>query len=680
MSVDSLLNRDSSVLERQSSIISKISFQEDDEVRPKPTFTRQNSKAIFTRQNTGLSQKSFKENEGENDLEAEERNLDEDQHSDNQSVQSHLSRQNSIKGVLKKQGSRMAALTLARQNTWSSDTPTGFDEILTGGFEVFDKPKLGRQPSSVSSKDFAAKKGNEPKAYFEKQEAFEMPIVRQASQRGSMLARQSTATSFRSADIPDDVSAVSAVSGSAPPGSVPGSISESRVGSPDGRSEKSSAGTAAGARSRSRTKSGVSLGGGSIISNSSSGNGSIHGLVVQSLGEDASAITNPSVGSSRGQLGLVSTTDSHGDQSFITRESSVPKIWHCHCCTAKNASSLKKCRVCGRPESYALQSYPMPLHGKNAILFRPSQLLTAMEDIHAVDSENWTALHTACVEGNLPTVRSLLELKAKVEVTTNKGYTPLHLTAYSGSLECTKELLKHNADINVHSLFEKQTPLHIACEKGFGEIAQVLLQSGADVKALNSLFRTPLHSAAISGRTDIGTLLLRAGADAHALDAHGWNACQIAELFGHRQMQELIIRATMNIKQAVISELPVMPWHSYVWSEVSKTQVKKMQESRIADVRAHEDLLLQQRIKLEKKNEDMMEIRMKRREEIRKQIAYKEIMESRYAAPRKQQPDMPLLLPADSAPLPMVTISAGRGRSESGSATSSVSHLSHGGI
>ncbi|KAJ1440596.1 hypothetical protein B484DRAFT_391208, partial [Ochromonadaceae sp. CCMP2298] len=46
--------------------------------------------------------------------------------------------------------------------------------------------------------------------------------------------------------------------------------------------------------------------------------------------------------------------------------------WHCHCCGAAN-TKRRKCRVCGREESYVLRGYPLPFSGNNANLFRPSQ-------------------------------------------------------------------------------------------------------------------------------------------------------------------------------------------------------------------------------------------------------------------------------------------------------------------
>jgi len=239
-------------------------------------------------------------------------------------------------------------------------------------------------------------------------------------------------------------------------------------------------------------------------------------------------------------------------------------MWFCHCCTAKNEKNLVKCRVCGRDESYVLQGRPLPFHGKSSQVYRSSHVLTALESVHEVDSEHMTALHSACVLGNYPVVKELLRLKSRVDVLTSKGHTALHLAVYGGSFECVKELLMHQSTVNVATKCECSTPLHIACERGFGRIAELLLQSGANVNACNILQRTPLHCAAATGRTDIGQLLLNNGADSDALDAHGWSARQVAELFSHRDFQELMVRDKLVEKQSVFKELPAAKWHWYV--------------------------------------------------------------------------------------------------------------------
>ena len=36
--------------------------------------------------------------------------------------------------------------------------------------------------------------------------------------------------------------------------------------------------------------------------------------------------------------------------------------------------------------------YPLPFHGENATVYRPSQLITVLESVHEVDTENMTGI------------------------------------------------------------------------------------------------------------------------------------------------------------------------------------------------------------------------------------------------------------------------------------------------
>ena len=251
------------------------------------------------------------------------------------------------------------------------------------------------------------------------------------------------------------------------------------------------------------------------------------------------------------------------------------ETWNCHCCTAKNTIDRDKCRVCGRLESYALQGYGLPLHGKNATLFRSSQILTVLEDIHEVDSEGWSSLHTSCADGNYIIVKQLLAYKAKVEALTKQNQTPLHLAVYSGNINCVKELIKYNANVNVITKTELTTPLHIACQYQYAEIVVLLIENGANVNSLNILKRTPLHLTAETGRIDIGYYLLQNNANKDILDIHSWNALQIAELYNHRNFQELLIRENMIENQVIIKELPTQIWHSNLWHDLLNIHEKK---------------------------------------------------------------------------------------------------------
>lgn len=245
--------------------------------------------------------------------------------------------------------------------------------------------------------------------------------------------------------------------------------------------------------------------------------------------------------------------------------------WYCHCCGFKNKDAdavLENCKVCGRHESYALEGYPLPLHGKGGALFRPSQIITVLTQVDETDDVNWTPLHNACVTGNTAAALKLMELNAHIEAATDKGQTPLHLAVYAGSQSTVQALLKHGANPNATTRFELNTPVHLACEAGWRAILNDLLGASGNPNALNRMDRTPLHLAALIGRADMGASLIREGADLLLKDVHGWNARQLAELRNNRAFVELLVRNTQADKMAVLKEMPPAEWHCQLWSEV----------------------------------------------------------------------------------------------------------------
>jgi len=275
--------------------------------------------------------------------------------------------------------------------------------------------------------------------------------------------------------------------------------------------------------------------------------------------------------------------------------------WYCHCCLQRNHKSLENCKTCGRHESYAEEGYQLPLHGQGGKIFRPSQIIHVLTDVNEVDEVMWTPLHSACVNNNIETVKKLLELHCEINALNDKGQSALHLAVFAGSSDIVKLLLNSSlgANPNVYTKNELDSPLHMACEAGYRSIVHSLIDAGAEVTIPNSMERTPLHLAALSGRADIGSILLRSGADPHAVDIHGWNCRQLAELRGHRDFQELIVRATMTEKMAVIKEMPPAEWHCQLWDDVTmdhqESLIKEQKEKDVWEQTVKEVSIARQR-------------------------------------------------------------------------------------
>lgn len=255
--------------------------------------------------------------------------------------------------------------------------------------------------------------------------------------------------------------------------------------------------------------------------------------------------------------------DSEGIQPIMSH---APD-WFCHCCTAKNAHGTPKCRVCGRLESYVQQGHHLPLHGDGALVYRPSHLSTVLPNVFEADSFDWQSLHVAAYKGNIHLVHSLIQEEADVNARTLQGHSPLFLATYSKFADCVRILLAAGASPNIATYTEKLTPLHIAAGNASFEIAQLLLDAGADLTALDNMDRNALHHTAIGGSHAIASNLIKRGIDFRSTDVHGWCARQTAEFNGHRNIEELVVRSSLTVKQAVVKELPAAEWHGELWTD-----------------------------------------------------------------------------------------------------------------
>lgn len=112
------------------------------------------------------------------------------------------------------------------------------------------------------------------------------------------------------------------------------------------------------------------------------------------------------------------------------------------------------------------------------------------------------------------------------------GYTLLLFAARDGDMKTVRFLLENNASVDVSNGYGA-TALHFAASWGQRDVARVLLKHGASVNATDSSGKTPLLRAAANGDAKLVRLLLKYGADASIRDSFGWNAERLAGHAGH---------------------------------------------------------------------------------------------------------------------------------------------------
>jgi uncharacterized protein len=112
-----------------------------------------------------------------------------------------------------------------------------------------------------------------------------------------------------------------------------------------------------------------------------------------------------------------------------------------------------------------------------------SALLTAGAEIDAADAvKGQTALMWAAAEGNVATVKLLIEGGASVAARSKAGYTPMIFAARGGDQKTVQTLLDAKADINAAAK-DGTAPLLLSLVRGHVELAKYLLDHGADPNA-----------------------------------------------------------------------------------------------------------------------------------------------------------------------------------------------------
>ncbi|MCI4382630.1 hypothetical protein PGIGA_G00017020 [Pangasianodon gigas] len=107
-----------------------------------------------------------------------------------------------------------------------------------------------------------------------------------------------------------------------------------------------------------------------------------------------------------------------------------------------------------------------------------------------------TALHRACIEGNLKQVHYLVEQGHPLNPRDHCGWTPLHEACNHGHLGIVSLLLDKGANINDPggAYCDGVTPLHDALSCGHFEVARLLVQKGASVNVRSNKGDKPLDT------------------------------------------------------------------------------------------------------------------------------------------------------------------------------------------
>ena len=168
-------------------------------------------------------------------------------------------------------------------------------------------------------------------------------------------------------------------------------------------------------------------------------------------------------------------------------------------------------------------------------------LLANGADVNGKDKnyDGITAIFIAVENGNVETVRTLLDFGAKINVRDQEKRTPLMRLDSDATPELVKLLLSYGAKINRVDKEENNVLHHVAVYVS-GEVLQMLIDEGADIDAQNETGETPLMIAANYENLECVRALLAAGANVNLRDKEGKTALGIARENEHEEIAELL--------------------------------------------------------------------------------------------------------------------------------------------
>jgi ankyrin repeat protein len=117
------------------------------------------------------------------------------------------------------------------------------------------------------------------------------------------------------------------------------------------------------------------------------------------------------------------------------------------------------------------------------------------DDVWATNGTGSTPLHLACMEGNIPVMKTLLAVKgADVNLPDGQGQSCLHISIILGHFLMSKALLalEHPFKPAMEQTGnQNNTALHYACSNHQYNLVKLLLEHGANVHAKNKMKMTP---------------------------------------------------------------------------------------------------------------------------------------------------------------------------------------------
>eukprot|EP01130_Rhizamoeba_saxonica_P005192 TRINITY_DN2079_c0_g1_i1.p1 TRINITY_DN2079_c0_g1~~TRINITY_DN2079_c0_g1_i1.p1 ORF type:complete len:629 (-),score=115.50 TRINITY_DN2079_c0_g1_i1:72-1925(-) len=190
-------------------------------------------------------------------------------------------------------------------------------------------------------------------------------------------------------------------------------------------------------------------------------------------------------------------------------------------------------------------------------------------NINASDAYNRTPLLMAARNGNIETVKLLLESNnILVDTLNTKGETPLFKAIQYSHKDVARLLLLRGANPSVSEATRQNSPLHAACANGNISCLNILLKYCDDINIKNIQGNTPLHICILRNRESCAKLLISSGADMFITNNTGKNPVdltRISKRLSDSFKAYILERSNKNLQE----QLTCTPVESWTTNEVN---------------------------------------------------------------------------------------------------------------
>jgi hypothetical protein len=181
-------------------------------------------------------------------------------------------------------------------------------------------------------------------------------------------------------------------------------------------------------------------------------------------------------------------------------------------------------------------------------------LVATMTNRARADANADSALIAAAEQGDVGTVRQLLQAGAAVDTRDRAGRTALLAATQSNRVEAARALIAAGADVNAKDGIQDSPYLYAGAE-GRNEILKMTLAAGADLKSVNRYGGTALIPAAHHGHPETVRILLGTAIDKDHVNNLGWTALLEAVILGdgaavHTDIVGQLVAAGANVNIA----------------------------------------------------------------------------------------------------------------------------------